>query len=255
MSRESVVRPGYPQNTLDLWDSLLVSSQNSRRVGYKERRVQEAFGTPFDEVLRALYVDEQLSCEDIVAELEDRAGVGVSRVTVWRWLRMAGIPPRAREEAGRLRWSRGKMDGASAKTRRTLTLSALMGSSVEREMRWALKFGLEQALGQDYEVVVGFSALSVLPNREVDIPIVLLPRGGGDPVRIAIEIDGARYHAPGNPERDAELMRLGWQPVRMYFTGTKLTVGERDRLTRRLVQQAVELVEQPVYRPTGCGGP
>ena len=158
-----------------------------------------------------------MSTTEIHREVELKIGLTFSKRQVHRWLKEVGLNL-DRAKAGRLRWKKGLMDDAAKKTKTSLVRSQIMGSKIEDMIRWELN--MEFAKWHDVEAVVGFTNWCILQRWEVDIPIIVLSRSGGTITKIAVEIDGERWHrTSGNWEsKRRALTDAGWHALRVLVT-------------------------------------
>ena len=158
-----------------------------------------------------------LSTTQIHKELEGKLGLPFSKRHLHRWLGDTGLNL-DRSSAGRKRWKQGLMNDAVRKGKATLVRSQILGSKIEERIRWELN--IEFATWNDYEAIVGFTNWTLLQRWEIDIPIVLLRRTDQKVLKIAVEIDGERWHKDTEKWvlKQSALLEAGWEPIRVLIS-------------------------------------
>lgn len=182
-------------------------------------QLEAAFDEPIESLLTRLYVVEQMSVPDIRRWIEDRLGSVVSERHLYRIMTEHGVQLRGHAEHKRLSWKQGKMDASMAKSRQTRKRTYLLGSKVEKTIRYLLREAL-LVLEIKWDVVIGDNLQHILGRYEVDIPVVVVDRSTGAACRFAVEVDNSFTHSsPKRKKRDAAkdcaLEQAGWRVFRL----------------------------------------
>lgn len=97
---------------------------------------------------------------------------------------------------------------------------AAFGSHAENAVRSYLAIELENVLENKYEIIVGLNTRTIISPNEIDIPIIFINKKTGAIIKIAVEVDGEKFHS--SPERveidkkkDSIISEHGWKIVRM----------------------------------------
>lgn len=182
-------------------------------------QLEAAFDEPIESLLTRLYVVEQMSVPDIRRWIEDRLGSVVSERHLYRIMTEHGVQLRGHAEHKRLSWKQGKMDASMTKSRQTRKRTYLLGSKVEKTIRYLLREAL-LVLEIKWDVVIGDNLQHILGRYEVDIPVVVVDRSTGAACRFAVEVDNSFTHSsPKRKKRDAAkdlaLEQAGWRVFRL----------------------------------------
>jgi very-short-patch-repair endonuclease len=179
--------------------------------------LETVFDEPVKVVLTQLY--RNMSVADIQSLFAKHLGVTVGEGQILRIMKDCGIQRRNYAERKRLSWKQGKMDASMAKSRQSRKQTFLLGSKVEKTIRYLLREAL-LVLEIKWDVVIGDNLQHILGRYEVDIPVVVVDRPTGTACRFAVEVDNSFTHSsPKRKKRDAAkdraLEQAGWRVFRL----------------------------------------
>lgn len=210
----------------------------------------DVFRKSLSDLMRELYVENEMSLPDIRNLFTGLFGFCVSEKTLSRYLDTSGVPARSYAERKRLSWKQGKMDGALPKMRQSCKRTYMIGSKAERTVRYLLREGL-LVLDVKWDVVIGDNLQHILDRFEVDIPLVIIEREAGRACRIAIEVDSSFTHSsPERQERDERkdeaLKAAGWHVLRISTDGFQRQGVTSERVTDLVLR--VEQIAEDAFR-------
>lgn len=104
----------------------------------------------------------------------------------------------------------------------SLVRNGVFGSKAENMVRTILATKLENLLAVEYEIIVGLNTTTIIPPLEIDIPVILIEKKTGKINKIAIEVDGEKYHQTTRMQlRDANkdnvVKEHDWHMVRVFI--------------------------------------
>ena len=205
------------------------------------------FGKPLNEILQILYVDRQMSSQDIREKFLALFGFSSSVRMVHLLLVEAGVPLRGRAECKALSWKQGKMDASVAKTRQGLKRAYVMGSSAEKKVRYLLREAVI-ALNPPWEIIIGDHFQHIDRRFEIDIPIVIIDPETLSCFRVAVEIDSVFTHtAEGDLVKTASLEQKGWSVLRCCgdrFSNKSVLAETVTDLAMEIYRQATRYFDQ-----------
>lgn len=187
--------------------------RNLNRV--RRANIEKEYKMPFAQVLKHLRVERRLTCEEI-GELLD-----CSKDAVSYWMNKLKVQmtiSEARKQS--IKVGRTNYSEIHKKIRNGAARNLSRGSSKEEIVRIELKSFFEEKLSESYEFIIGFTNWSILGDKEVDIPIVIINKNSDKIYKIAIEYDGVEFHEELiNLEKKERLAKENWHYFNIYDDG------------------------------------
>lgn len=196
----------------------------------KISRIELQYKMTFPDVLKYLRYEKKCNCDEI-AELLDS-----TVCTIQDQMKKFGIQMN-HSDAIKQAAETGRQDyGEIHKTIRDGSLRMLAkGSSKEEYMRAILKSLLDEMLPDKYIFLIAFTDWSILKDREIDIPIIIIDNEQNKVYKFAIEYDGAKFHTTViNNEKSIKLYEQGWQYYNIYDNG--LSDGDLNNIAKTYTQ-------------------
>jgi len=178
----------------------------------RRSEIEQEYKMPFAEVLKHLRVNECLTCKQI-GELLD-----CTENTIQEWMSKLQVQMTVSEaRVQSIKTGRTDYSQIHKKIRNGAARYLARGSSKEEIVRIELKSFFEEKLPSFFDFVIGFTNWSILRDREVDIPVILINKNNNKFYKIAIEYDGSKFHNEEyNTEKGNRLNAEGWQYYNIY---------------------------------------
>lgn len=131
----------------------------------------------------------------------------------------------------------------------SLVRNGFFGSRAENTVRTILATKLENLLADKYEIIVGLNTTTIIPPLEIDIPVILIEKNTEKIIKIAIEVDGEKYHqSPRMQSRDANkdyvVKAHGWHMVRVFIPlGMDMNSEDGEEINMSLEETAKSIQE------------
>lgn len=131
----------------------------------------------------------------------------------------------------------------------SLVRNGFFGSKAENTVRTILATKLENRLADKYEIIVGLNTTTIIPPLEIDIPVILIEKSTEKIIKIAIEVDGEKYHQSSRMQsRDANkdyvVKEHGWHMVRVFIPlGMDMNSEDGEEINMSLEETAKSIQE------------
>lgn len=128
----------------------------------------------------------------------------------------------------------------------TLEFQGVYGSQTENLIRTGLEQELARVLSNKYEIVVGISTNTIVPPREIDIPIIIINKNSQEIYKFAVEVNGSYWHkdtVDKDKEKCEKAEKNLWKYIGVYIdygTGNNKNAG-------RLLDDIKEIATKIIY--------
>ena len=133
----------------------------------------------------------------------------------------------------------------------SLVKNGVFGSKAENMVRTLLATKLENLLAVEYEIIVGLNTTTIVPPLEIDIPVILIEKKTGKINKIAIEVDGEKYHQTQRMQtrdanKDSVVKEHGWHMVRVFIPLGMDTYSEDGEDLNELLEDIAKSIQEYV---------
>ncbi len=217
------------------------------KVDYRiKRRYNVEMSSEHFDILYFLYIEKELPIGVIASYYY------TSRDTIMCHLRKYNIL-RTRKEARELIEKKGRANHAKSRTsyQREVVRKALkQGISNDYELLFrdlmtsvSCKFFNEN----DYECIIGVHTTSIIPPKEIDVPVMVINKGSNEIYKYAIELSGNLWH---KKERDdlkrEQIKETNWKYIDIRFN-KKVTSKNQVRIAfEQLVKEICEIIRKDI---------
>ncbi|MBK0072368.1 hypothetical protein [Bacillus sp. S56] len=202
-----------------------------------EKVFPELFGLEYKDFLIKKYIDEKLSIRDLSYLL----GTGIK--TIRRHLKDYGISKSistARKHAienGKLNYS--KINSKSRITRLNSKFNSVSQEYIHGVVQETLTKRLIEDDKENIEIITSLNEWSILKDKEVDIPIVIINNRKNTFKKYSIEFQGEYFHRnkiEADTEKELRLKKNGWKHFQLFYdTNFTKMHDEIDKIVNQIV--------------------
>jgi len=237
----------YDDPIFDSDDYLQLTKKSHGALSKKELCYIEKYAYSEEELIRKFYYFiyvKDLTCQNIA----DMFNVSVRSIQNIENKLGLKLPTDIVQQKAALKRNYDAMLETKKATRINSTLKdGLTGSGLENLYRTVLEKELSSHYGnQAYEIIVGINTNSIIPPREIDIPIILINKSTGMLFKFALEFNGQYWHkdkmVKKDEEKEKDLNKKDWNYLQIEFGDHESFPRKENNLIIDQVHKTIELM-------------